>query len=91
MPDTLSTNGLTLEQCARAEGINAYEVFAMQHSGYCFMGSRADLDAIKTKLENAACSTTPCLNGVGCLDRVSKAYWFTDRTCPILEMRANSK
>jgi hypothetical protein len=80
LPATLNINGLTLEQCAQAAGAQAYEVFALQHSGYCFMGQRADLEAMTRKLDNDTCSTTPCLNGVGCLPMVNKVYCFCK--CP---------
>jgi hypothetical protein len=86
LPAALYTNGFTLEQCALAAGAQAYEVFAMQSSGYCFMGQRADLVAMKTRLDNSACSTTPCVNGVGCVAMVNKAYRFTARRWPDLLM-----
>jgi hypothetical protein len=82
LPAALTSNGFTLEQCAQAAADSEYAVFAMQASRYCFMGRQTDLAAFTTKLDNATCNTTPCLNGVGCVGMVNKAYWLTARTWP---------
>ncbi len=59
MPVSLFSNGLPIEQCAHAAVLANYEVFAMQSSGYCFMGTLADVAQMKTKLDDATCTTNP--------------------------------
>ncbi len=59
MPAYLFTGGLTIEQCAHAAALGNYEVFSMQSSGYCFMGTLADVAQMKRKLDDATCSTNP--------------------------------
>jgi hypothetical protein len=74
LPATLRTDGLTHEQCAVAAALGNYEVFAMQASGYCFMGTLADVAQMKRKLDDATCNTNPCVGGVGCIGWVNTVY-----------------
>ncbi len=74
LPATLSMDGLTYEQCAQAAGQAGYDVFAIQTSGYCFMGKFDDVAQMKQKLDDATCSTTPCVGGIGCIQGVNKVY-----------------
>jgi hypothetical protein len=76
LPAALDTNGLTHEQCALAAAQAGYEVFALQASGYCFMGTLADVAEMKQKLYDSKCSTTPCVrvDGIGCIGMVNKVY-----------------
>jgi hypothetical protein len=74
LPVSLHSDGLTREQCALAAALAAYEVFAMQGSGYCYMGTLADAAQMRTKLEDASCSTNPCVNGVGCVGWINTVY-----------------
>ncbi len=76
LPGALNTNGFTHEQCALAAAQAGYEVYAMQSHKYCFMGNLADIAQLKTKLDDAKCSTTPCVqtDGIGCLGDVNKIY-----------------
>ncbi len=84
LPAALNTDGFTLEQCAQAAGAGAYDVFAMQASGYCFLGQLADVGTMKRRLDNAFCMTTPCLNGIDCVGMVNKVFWFSSRMGPAL-------
>jgi hypothetical protein len=59
LPAYLSTDGLTVEQCAHAAALGNYEVFAMQYTGYCFLGTLADVAQMKGKLDDATCTTNP--------------------------------
>jgi hypothetical protein len=74
LPKALNTNGFTHEQCALAAAQAGYEVYAMQASGFCFMGTLVDVVQTKTKLDDSRCSTTPCLAGVGCFSLINKVY-----------------
>jgi hypothetical protein len=74
MPACLNTNGFSHEQCALAAAQAGYEVYAMQSSGFCCMGTLVDVVQTKTKLDDSRCSTTPCLAGVGCFDMINKVY-----------------
>ncbi len=78
LPATLNTNGLTHEQCAQAAAQAGYDVFAMQASGYCFMGTLADVAQMKQKLDDATCNTLPCVGGNpnDCLGLVNKVYFI---------------
>jgi hypothetical protein len=73
LPAALNTNRLTHEQCALAAAQGGYEVYAMQASGYCFMGTLADVVQMKRKLDDSTCSTIPCLTEI-CLGMVNKVY-----------------
>jgi hypothetical protein len=74
LPATLNTDGLTHEQCAQAAGQAGYDVFALQSSGFCFMGTFADVAQMKRKVADATCNTTPCVGGSGCINLVNKVY-----------------
>jgi hypothetical protein len=74
LPVSLRTNGLTREQCALAAALAGYDVFAMQASGYCFMGNLADVAEMKQKLADSSCSTNPCVDGVGCIGWINTVY-----------------
>jgi hypothetical protein len=74
LPAALNTNGFTHEQCAQAAAQAGYDVFAMQANGVCFMGTLADVAQMKQKLDDANCSTTLCVGGVGCVSLVNKVY-----------------
>jgi hypothetical protein len=74
MPVCLNTDRFTHEQCALAAAQGGFEVYAMQSSGFCCMGTLVDVVQAKTKLDDSRCSTTPCLNGVGCINIVNKFY-----------------
>ncbi len=49
-------------------------MFALQGYGACFMGTLADVGQMTQKLDDATCSTTPCVGGVGCVEGVNKVY-----------------
>ncbi len=74
MPACLNTDGFTHEQCALAAAQAGYEVYAMQSSGFCCMGTLVDVVQTKTKLIDSRCRTTPCLGGVGCINMINKVY-----------------
>jgi hypothetical protein len=74
LPACLNTNGFTLEHCALAAAQAGYEVYSIQDSGYCCMGTITDVLQMKTKYEESRCTTIPCYNGVGCIVRVHKVY-----------------
>jgi hypothetical protein len=74
LPAALNTNNLTHEQCAQAAVQAGYDAFALQGSGVCFMGTLADVAQMKQKLDDATCSTIPCLGGTGCSVLVNKVY-----------------
>jgi hypothetical protein len=74
LPANLYTDGITHEQCAHAAGQAGYDVFALQTSGYCFMGRFSDVAQMPVKLDDATCSTTPCVDGVDCADWANKVY-----------------
>jgi hypothetical protein len=76
LPDALNTNGVTIDQCARAAGLRRFDVFALQGSGLCFMGKLADLARIASteKLAESSCSRIPCAIGVECTARINKVY-----------------
>jgi hypothetical protein len=74
LPATLNTDGLTHEQCAQAAGQAGYDVFALQASGNCFMGTIADVVQMKRKLGDDTCGSIPCVAGPGCAGMVNKVY-----------------
>jgi hypothetical protein len=74
LPATLNTDGLTHEQCAQAAGQAGYDVFALQASGSCFMGTIADVVKMKRTLPDATCSGIPCVAGTACGGMVNKVY-----------------
>jgi hypothetical protein len=59
LPAYLFTGGLTIEQCAHAAALGNFEVFAMQYTGYCFLGTLADVAHMERKLDDATCTTNP--------------------------------
>jgi hypothetical protein len=65
---------MTHEQCAQAAARAGYEVFAMQYSGNCFMGTLADVAQMKWKLDDAKCNTIPCLSKDGCAGWTNRVY-----------------
>ncbi len=71
---SLNTDGITHEQCAQAAGQAGYEVYALQGQGVCFMGTLADVAQMERTLDDATCSTTPCVAGIDCVPSVSKVY-----------------
>jgi hypothetical protein len=74
LPATLNSYDLTYEQCAQAAARAGYEVFSLQGQGFCFMGTLADVDRMRQMQDDAICSTTPCVDGIGCVSWVSKVY-----------------
>jgi hypothetical protein len=76
LPTALTTNGLKHEQCAHYAAQAGYEVFALQATGWCLMGTLGDVAQMKRKLDDVSCSTVPCLqvNNVTCRDQVNKVY-----------------
>jgi hypothetical protein len=76
LPAALNTGGLTHEQCAQAAGQAGYDVFALQSSGNCFMGTFGDVSQMsaRRKLDDALCSATPCVAGTTCGGLVNKVY-----------------
>jgi hypothetical protein len=59
LPAYLPTDGFTIEQCAYAAALGNYEVYAMQLTGFCFMGTLADVAQMKQKLDDTICTTNP--------------------------------
>jgi hypothetical protein len=76
LPAALNNNRFTHEQCALAALQAGYEVYAMQASGYCFMGTLADVVQMKQKLDDSRCTDIPCSEQVGCVGMVNKVYSF---------------
>jgi hypothetical protein len=74
LPASLFGDRVTHEQCAQAAARIGYEVFALQVSGQCFMGSLSDVAQMKRKLDDARCSAIPCVGGAGCVEWTNKVY-----------------
>jgi hypothetical protein len=74
LPAALATDGFTVDQCARTAGARGSDIFALQAGGRCFMGTFADLANMAQRLDDATCSTTPCVGGARCVDMVNKVY-----------------
>jgi hypothetical protein len=63
-----------MEQCARAAALRGFEVFAMQASGYCFMGTLEDVARMTERLDDGSCSNIPCVADGNCAGMINKVY-----------------
>jgi hypothetical protein len=74
LPAALNTDGFTIEQCARAAALRGFEVFAIQATGYCFMGTLEDVARMTQRLDDGSCSNIPCVGDGNCDGWINKVY-----------------
>jgi hypothetical protein len=76
LPAALNTDGFTHEQCAQYAAQAGYEIFALQASGWCLMGTLADVANMQIKLNDYSSSTCPCVRSdeITCKGWVNKVF-----------------